>query len=96
MKWFWSIVGRMARFVGVHPPPGPAAGLWSWKYLDVVKTARMVLSRRVKDTYKAFPDTLPPGSEFPRIDLLTTEGERIDTRAYRGVKHFVLITGAIT
>ena len=54
------------------------------------------MSKRVKDTYKAFPDLLPPGSEFPQIELDTTEGERIDTRAFRGQKHFVLITGAIT
>jgi hypothetical protein len=80
----------------VHPPPGPAAGLWSWKYLDIFKTARMVMSRKVKDTYKAFPDLLPPGSEFPRITLKTTDGEDVDTRAFRGQKHFVLITGAIT
>ena len=96
MTRIWNLAKRMAHLVGVHPPPGPYAGFWSWRYLDTIKTARMVMSRRVKDTYKAFPDLLPPGSEFPRIELDTTEGERIDTRAFRGQKHFVLITGAIT
>ena len=51
---------------------------------------------RVKAFYQAFPDLLPPGSEFPRIELETTDGERIDTRAFRGHRHLVLITGAIT
>lgn len=96
MKWIWKLATRLAHLVGVHPPPGPYAGFWSWKYLDLVRTARMVMSRRVKRYYKAFPDLLPPGSEFPQIELDTTAGERIDTRAFRGQKHFVLITGAIT
>lgn len=85
-----------AGLIGIHPPPGPLAGFWSWKYLNIAKTARMVLSRRVRNLYKAFPDLLPPGSTFPPIDLLTTDGNRVDTRAFRGQKHFILITGAIT
>ena len=31
-----------------------------------------------------------------QIELDTTDGARVDTRAFRGQKHFVLITGAIT
>ena len=96
MRWFWNLAKRAAHLVGVHPPPGPFAGFWSWRYLDKLKTARMVMSKRVKNIYKAFPDLLPPGSEFPSVALDTTDGERVDTRVFRGQKHFVLITGAIT
>jgi hypothetical protein len=93
---FWKLLNRIARMLGVHTPPGPYAGLWSWKYLDKVRTARMVMSKRVKGTYRDFPDRYPPGSEFPQITLETTDGRTIDTRAFRGQKHFVLFTGAIT
>jgi len=93
---FWDVVNRGAQAFGVHPPPGPMGGLWSWKYLDKVKTARMVRSKRVMETYKAFPNLHPVGSEFPQIVADTTTGEKIDTRAFLGQKHFVLITGAIT
>lgn len=96
MKWIRSIATRLARLFKVNPPPGPYAGFWSWRYLDLVKTVRMVTSKRVKGLYLAFPGLHPPGSEFPRIVLETTEGETIDTRAFLGQKHFVLFTGAIT
>lgn len=92
----WKLLGRVAVLVGVHPPPGPYAGFWSWRYLDLAKTARMVMSKRVKTFYREFPDTYPVGSEFPRITLETTDGRTIDTAAFRGQKHFVLFTGAIT
>lgn len=96
MRVFWKLVHRASQLVGIHPPPGPAGGLWSWQYLDIVKTARMVMSRRVKAIYRAFPDQHPPGSQFPQIVLETTDGQTIDTRSFLGQKHFVLFTGAIT
>lgn len=89
------IIG-LSKLMGIHPPPGPGIGFWSWRYLDVVKTARMVMTKRVKGFYKAFPELFPPGSEFPRIVLETTGGEKVDTRQFLGQKHFVLFTGAIT
>ena len=92
----WTVPRRLAHLVGVHPPHGPYAGFWSWTYLDLVRTARMVMSRRVRSFYGEFPDLFPPGSEFPQIVLKTTDGRTIDTRAFRGQKHFVLFTGAIT
>jgi hypothetical protein len=95
MRLVWEVVGWLNRLVGVHPPPGPSP-FWSWRYLDRIKTARMVMSRRVKGYYEAFPDLHPPGSEFPRIVLQTTDGDTIDTRDFLGQKHFVLVTGAIT
>ncbi len=77
-------------------PPGPLNGLWSWRYLNWVKTARMVTSKRVRGYYSTFPTLFEPGSEFPRIQLTTTDGREIDTRDFLGQKHFVLISGAIT
>lgn len=96
MRVFWKLVNRASQLVGIHPPPGPAGGLWSWQYLDIVKTARMVMSKRVKAIYQAFPDQHPPGSQFPQVELDTTDGLTIDTRSFLGQKHFVLFTGAIT
>ena len=96
LDWMWSVGRRLALLMGVHPPHGPYAGLWSWKYLDLVKTARMVTSKRVKGLYREFPRLFPAGSEFPQIVLETTDGRTIDTGAFRGQKHFVLFTGAIT
>jgi len=92
----WKLLRRLSHLVGVHPPPGPLAGLWSWKYLDLIKTARMVMSKRVKSIYRQFPGRYPPGSEFPQIILDTIDGQTIDTRSFLGQKHFVLFTGAIT
>lgn len=96
MKNFWKLANRISQVFGVHPPPGPAGGLWSWQYLDIFKTARMVMSKRVKDLYRAFPDQHPPGSQFPHIVLETTDGRTIDTASLIGQKHLVLFTGAIT
>ena len=93
---FWSLLLRVQRMLGAHPPPGPFAGYWSWRYLNWIKTARMVQSKRVKTFYRDFPDKYPPGSKFPQIKLETTDGATIDTREFLGQKHFVLITGAIT
>ena len=73
-RWLAKPIIGMSKLMGIHPPPGPGIGFWSWRYLDVVKTARMVMTKRVKSFYKAFPDVLPPGSEFPQIVLDTTNG----------------------
>ncbi|MEE9277793.1 MAG: hypothetical protein V3V06_05235, partial [Dehalococcoidia bacterium] len=79
-----------------HKPPGPKNGIWSLKYIDKVKAARLVLSRRRRQLYRDFPSILTPGEEFPAIELETTSGERINTGDLRGQKHFVLMSGAIT
>ncbi len=92
----WRLFRKLAVLVGVHPPPGPYAGFWSWRYLNLVKTARMVMSRRVKGFYREFPHRFPPGSEFPPIELETTDGRRVNTRDLLGRRHLVLFTGAIT
>ena len=95
-RWIARPIIGFSRMIGIHPPPGPGIGFWSWRYLDIVKTARMVMTTRVKGFYAAFPHLFPPGSEFPQIVLQTTDGGRVDTRQFRGRKHFVLFTGAIT
>lgn len=77
-------------------PPGPRAGMWSWRYLNLWKTVRLVTSKRVRGFYHAFPSTVELGSEFPEIELATTDGNTINTRDLRGKNHFVLFTGAIT
>ena len=77
-------------------PPGPLAGMWSWKYLNTWKTMRMITSARVRGFYEAFPTAVPVGSEFPEIELTTTQGSTVNTRDFLGDKHFVLFTGAIT
>ena len=77
-------------------PPGPLAGVWSWKYLDIIKTYKLVTSERVLAFYDAFPGAVPSGSEFPEIELATTEGGTVNTTTFLGEKHVVLFTGAIT
>jgi len=77
-------------------PPGPLAGMWSWKYLNLWKTMRMITSERVRGFYMDFPDVVPLSSQFPEIELATTGGGMVNTADLRGKKHFVLITGAIT
>ncbi len=77
-------------------PPGPQGGLWSWRYLNWFKTFKMVNSRRVRGFYERFPHVVPLGSEFPEIELTTTDGRTVNTREFRAHKHFVLFTGAIT
>jgi peroxiredoxin len=56
----------------------------------------MVTSARVRGYYEAFPSTVPLGSEFPDIQLVTTDGATINTRDFTGTKHVVLFVGAIT
>jgi hypothetical protein len=77
-------------------PPGPQAGMWSWKYLNIWKTVRMITSERVRGFYESFPSVVPLGSEFPEIILTTTDGATFNTRELVGRKHLVLFTGAIT
>ncbi len=77
-------------------PTGPLAGLWSWKYLNMWKTMKMINSKRVRGFYESFPAAVPLGSEFPPIALTTTNGSAINTADLKGSKHFVLVTGAIT
>ena len=79
-----------------HAPPGPMKGMWSGRYLDITKSARLVLSKARRAAYKKFPDVLPPGSEFPKMELETTDGVRFSTADLRGKRHFVVMTGAIT
>jgi len=77
-------------------PPGPLAGLWSWKYLNIWKTFRMINTKRVRGYYEDFPQAVPIGSEFPDTELATTHGDLYRTADLKGTKHFVLVTGAIT
>ena len=77
-------------------PPGPQMGIWSWRYLDAIKTLRLVTGKRIKELYKKFPEILPPGSDFPDVRLETADGRTVSTGDFRGKKHLVLWTGAIT
>lgn len=77
-------------------PPGPLFGLWSARYLDLIKLVRLKLNPVIKATYARFPSVLPPGSTFPDLRLRTVEGEVFSTADYRGKKHLVVFTGAIT
>ncbi len=79
-----------------HRPNGPKGGLWSLKYIDKIKAARMVASKKRRDLYTNFPTLLEPGDMFPEIELTTTTGDRVNTRDYVGKQHLVLMTGAIT
>lgn len=77
-------------------PPGPMKGLWSIRYLDLHKSARLMISRGRRDAYKNFSAVLEPGTPFPTMDLETTEGTRFNTDDLHGKKHLVVMAGAIT
>ena len=77
-------------------PPGPMGGMWSIRYLDLFKTAKLMMSSARKQVQQAFPKVLPPGADFPELKLETTDGRTINTAEFRDRKHFVLMTGAIT
>ncbi len=77
-------------------PPGPLFGLWSAKYLDPIKLIKLKLNPQIKATYERFPGVLAPGSEFPDLALNTVDGATFRLADYRGTKHVVLFTGAIT
>ena len=79
-----------------HIVPGPAFGLWSWRYLDKWRTVKLVMSRRVWRMYTKFHEHHPVGSKLPPIDLPRTDGSRVSTEAFNGEKHFVIWAGAIT
>lgn len=80
----------------VHKPWGPMAGFWSWQYLNILKTLKLVTSKRVKSFYEKFPDVLPPGSPFPDFELRDIHGARHRIGDYLGKKYVVITTGAIT
>ncbi len=80
----------------IPPAPGPLFGLWSWRYLDLLKMIRLRLNPRIHGFYTKFPTIPPPGSKFPEVDLETVDGGRINTKALQGRRHFVLLTGALT
>ena len=77
-------------------PSGPLAGLWSWYYLNMWKTFRMINAKRVRGYYEEFPQAVPIDSKFPDLVLATTHGEVFRTADLKGTKHFVLVTGAIS
>ena len=58
----------------VPKPWGPLAGFWSWQYLNLLKTIKLVTSKRVKSFYVKFPNVLPPGSSFPDFELKDITG----------------------
>ena len=80
----------------VHKPWGPMAGFWSWQYLNILKTLKLVTSKRGKSFYEKFPDVLPPGSPFPDFELRDIHGPRRRMGDYLGKKYVVITTGAIT
>lgn len=80
----------------VQKPWGPMAGFWSWRYLNLWKTLKLVTSKRVKSFYEKFPDVLPPGSPFPDFELRDIHGTRRRMADYLGKKYVVITTGAIT
>lgn len=86
----------MERTKTYSKPPGPLFGFWSWRYLNIIKTASKKFNKRIQAAYRDFPTRFPPGSEFPEIELETANGEVINTADFKGKKHFVLFTGAIT
>ncbi len=80
----------------VPKPWGPLAGFWSWQYLNLLKTIKLVTSKRVKSFYKKFPNVLPPGTSFPDFELKDIHGNAHRTTDYLGKKYVVMTTGAIT
>ncbi len=77
-------------------PPGPLFGLWSARYLDLLKLIRLKLNPQVKTIYARYPSVLAPGSAFPELVLNTVDGATFRMADHRGKKHVVLFTGAIT
>ncbi len=80
----------------VPKPWGPLAGFWSWQYLNLWKTIKLVTSKRVKSFYAKFPNVLPPGSPFPDFELKDIHGNAHRMADYLGKKYVVMTTGAIT
>ena len=87
----------------IDKPPGPWMGFWSMYYIDRVRVFKIMLGHLglggegyIQKLYQKSKTTFPPGEEFPAIDLETTTGERVNTADFKGQKHFVLMTGALT
>lgn len=77
-------------------PPGPLFGLWSARYLDLIKLVKLKLNPQIKAIYTRYASVLPPGSAFPEFTLKTVDGETLSTADYRVKKHLVVFAGAIT
>ncbi len=77
-------------------PTGPMMGFWSWRYLNFIKTLKLVTSKKVKDYYKKFPSIFPPGEKFPDFELKDIHGKPHRLSDYFGKKHILITTGAIT
>ncbi len=77
-------------------PWGPIFGLWSTQYLDLWKLVKLKLNPQIKATYQRYPSVLAPGSPLPDIALQTVDGATFRAADYRGQKHLVFFTGAIT
>jgi len=87
----------------IDRPPGPLGGFWSMYYIDRVRVFKIMLGHvgiggesYIAKLYEKAKVTFPPGEEFPAIDLETTSGTRVNTADFKGKKHFVLMTGAMT
>ncbi len=80
----------------LRKPTGPMGGIWSWQYLNIIKTIKLVTSKRVKGFYERFPTIFPPGEKFPDFELKDVEGNVHRMSDYLGKKYIVLSTGAIT
>ncbi len=87
----------------IEKPPGPFLGFWSMWYIDRFRVAKIMLGHLgigaesyIKKLYDKFPTFLAPTDEFPEIELETAQGARINTGDFKGKKHFVLMSGAMT
>lgn len=101
VAWLYPVcstkpMGRVGQNHFQRNPPGPLFGLWSARYLDLLKLIRLKLNPRIKAIYERFPTILAPGSAFPDLTLKTVEGATFRMADYSGKKHVVLFTGSIT
>ncbi|MBT4094922.1 MAG: hypothetical protein HOE85_13225 [Nitrospinaceae bacterium] len=80
----------------LRKPTGPRMGMWSWRYLNIWKTIKMINSQRVKAFYEKLPTILPPGAEFPDFELKDLNGTPHKMSDHFGKQHLVVTTGAIT
>lgn len=87
----------------IDRPPGPMGGFWSMYYISRPRVFKIMIGHLgfgaegyIAKLYKKAKVTFPPGDEFPAIDLETTTGKRVNTADFKGKKHFVLMTGAMT
>ena len=87
----------------IEKPPGPYGGFWSMYYIDRIRVFQIMLGHLgfgaeggIAKLYKKAKTTFPPGEEFPTFELETTDGKKVDTADFKGKRHFVLMTGAMT